>query len=728
MAVEVERLVVTLEARMGEYSRQLLQGQQATERALRRIDQRFAQTASSVRSSASSMGAVLGTIGAYLTVDQVVGYANAWLRVTRGLDGSEQSFEIALSNASRLNRMASDARVDLESYAKLYQRTEAAIKGYGFEAGTAERVTSTLSKALKLGGAAASEQASVLLQFSQALQKGKLDGDEFRSVMENAGIVQELLAKRLKVSKGALMDMAQSGKLQINDLVGAMVDGGDKIDAIFKTMPTTVDESFVVLNNAVTEFIGKMDQTYGISQSVAGAMKFLAENIDTVGKVALVAGIGLLAMFAPAIILGVVALGAAAAATAGTIGLIAGSATGAIAALTIFSDAISLTNDGVVTLADAVGALTEELAALTAEEQRLQGFGGTFADSYGLTLQDRVRIKAREKALGRGFADSPEYDEKGNLVRGTDVKREFAPPKRVDPPIDKEAEARRKRFDREYAQAARKIDQANAEADAVGRSAFETERLAKRQELLTAAREAGIQVTEEELIKIDALSVGYARAVTEADMLRETYDELRNSSKEFLGGLITDLKDGVNFTDSLSSALDRVANKLIDMAVNDLVETALGGLTGRGGNATSGGIAGALSSLFSGGGSSGGWNTTVTPFANGGIAANGKALNLPRFANGGVSRSAAIFGEAGPEAAIPLPDGRRVPVDLRMPSANGAAAAPTVNLNVAFNVQNGTPEGVEAMNRDTLPKIRQIVKAEIASTFDRSARFSRSGI
>ena len=39
----------------------------------------------------------------------------------------------------------------------------------------------------------------------------------------------------------------------------------------------------------------------------------------------------------------------------------------------------------------------------------------------------------------------------------------------------------------------------------------------------------------------------------------------------------------------------------------------------------------------------------------------------------GVSRQTAIFGEAGPEAAVPLPDGRTIPVTLRM--AGGPAAA-----------------------------------------------------
>lgn len=43
------------------------------------------------------------------------------------------------------------------------------------------------------------------------------------------------------------------------------------------------------------------------------------------------------------------------------------------------------------------------------------------------------------------------------------------------------------------------------------------------------------------------------------------------------------------------------------------------------------------------------------------------ALNsMPKYATGGIAYSASIFGEAGPEAAVPLPDGRSIPVNLRM--------------------------------------------------------------
>jgi hypothetical protein len=48
-------------------------------------------------------------------------------------------------------------------------------------------------------------------------------------------------------------------------------------------------------------------------------------------------------------------------------------------------------------------------------------------------------------------------------------------------------------------------------------------------------------------------------------------------------------------------------------------------------------------------------------------------VDMPQFAKGGIATSASIFGEAGPEAAVPLPDGRTIPVTLsgqHMPPIN----------------------------------------------------------
>ena len=53
--------------------------------------------------------------------------------------------------------------------------------------------------------------------------------------------------------------------------------------------------------------------------------------------------------------------------------------------------------------------------------------------------------------------------------------------------------------------------------------------------------------------------------------------------------------------------------------------------------------------------------------------------DYPKFANGGIANQASIFGEAGAEAAVPLPDGRSIPVKIINPSNDS-------NINTAETI------------------------------------------
>jgi len=59
-------------------------------------------------------------------------------------------------------------------------------------------------------------------------------------------------------------------------------------------------------------------------------------------------------------------------------------------------------------------------------------------------------------------------------------------------------------------------------------------------------------------------------------------------------------------------------------------------------------------------------------FATGGVMTNNGPLPLRRYANGGIANSpqVAMFGERGPEAYVPLPDGRTIPVSIKKDRAS----------------------------------------------------------
>src|SRR5690606_13268633 len=116
---------------------------------------------------------------------------------------------------------------------------------------------------------------------------------------------------------------------------------------------------------------------------------------------------------------------------------------------------------------------------------------------------------------------------------------------------------------------------------------YALEKARAKQELLTAAKKAGVAITPELEANIDKLAESYAQASVEAEKLaesqnraRQTAEEMRDLGKDVLGGFIKDLRDGKSASDALASALSKVADKLLDIALDSLFS---GGFGGKGG-------------------------------------------------------------------------------------------------------------------------------------------------
>ncbi|MCQ0987549.1 tape measure protein [Jiella marina] len=208
------------------------------------------------------------------------------------------------------------------------------------------------------------------------------------------------------------------------------------------------------------------------------------------------------------------------------------------------------------------------------------------------------------------------------------------------------------------------------ETSLMNASTTERERAIKQAEILNALKQEGITIDEngngvnaegvvvienlraavERLSAAYGVQAGLQEQQQEAQQrLIDAMDDFRDASRDVLGGFISDLAAGKSASEALASALQKIADKIIDTGLDSLLDSIFGKQGSSGG--------GLLDGFFS-----------LFGFAEGGIARNGRPVPLPHFAGGGVSRSAAIFGEAGPEAAVPLPDGRRIPVDLRAPA------------------------------------------------------------
>lgn len=160
--------------------------------------------------------------------------------------------------------------------------------------------TELLNKSLKVSGAGQAEQSAAFLQLTQAMAAGKLQGDEFRSVMENAPMVADAIAKYMGKSKGELKELSSQGLITSDIIKNAMFSSADDINGKFNSMPMTFADVWNKIKNTGMQAFGgvfekanamlnsDMGQTAvenltGLVFMAAGAFSTLLDAIGWVG-------------------------------------------------------------------------------------------------------------------------------------------------------------------------------------------------------------------------------------------------------------------------------------------------------------------------------------------------------------------------------------------------------------------------------------------------------------
>lgn len=300
MADEIERLLVRVEANAEAFERQIkrinkaLYGSQTetrktlkaierdTEAASRRM---FAPMGDAFRREIASMA---GAVAALFTTQQIIAYADAWTRGRNAIAVTGVATEDLAQKQQQLVDLANETRTSTEDTINLYRRLAIAMGEMGRSESDTLRLTELLNKAFQSSGASTQEAAAAALQLSQALASGVLQGDELRSIRENAPLLAQAIADAMGVGIGELKKLGAEGKITGRIVADAILGAADDIEARFASTTTTVGQAITILNNELGRFVGETDESLSATQRMAQGIVLLAENLDKVAGAAVI--------------------------------------------------------------------------------------------------------------------------------------------------------------------------------------------------------------------------------------------------------------------------------------------------------------------------------------------------------------------------------------------------------------------------------------------------------
>lgn len=238
-----------------------------------------------VRQTALRMTGVLaGAFAAGRLIETADAYGQMASRIKLAIE-SEREYAQVQERLQQISRVTYKSLMD---NSELFVNSVGPLRELGFATEEVLDVTEALSAGLVISGANAQRTTSLIDQFSKAMISGKLQGDSFNSVIQNAPRLQQALAEGLGVTNKKLQEMATAGELTANVVMGALQKSLGAMRKELEEMPTSVEDATQVLKDSFMVYIGQANDAHGTTAVLAGGIELLADNIE---KVAAVAGV-----------------------------------------------------------------------------------------------------------------------------------------------------------------------------------------------------------------------------------------------------------------------------------------------------------------------------------------------------------------------------------------------------------------------------------------------------
>ena len=242
------------------------------ESSLKQIDEAIKRSANSQKQLNNNVKA--GDSGMKSLVNSVRNLAAAYVGI-RGVAAAGREADEYVSTSTRLELINDGLRTQAELQNQIFAAAHRSRAEYssmaqttaklGLLAGDAFKNNSeliyfaeTMQKAFKVSGASTSESANAMYQLTQAMASGRLQGDEYRSIIENAPMLAKSIENYMLAAgyEGTLKDWASESLLTAEVVKASLFAAADDINAKYETLPNTFGGVFSQIKGIAVNAMG----------------------------------------------------------------------------------------------------------------------------------------------------------------------------------------------------------------------------------------------------------------------------------------------------------------------------------------------------------------------------------------------------------------------------------------------------------------------------------------
>lgn len=298
---QVQGMLVQIEATTAQLRRELASADQVVARTTQSIDRNLAQVDSAFDSAGSAAqqagvlirGAFAAVAGAGVIggiIKQVDAYGQMADRM-KAAAGTASEYQLVQEH---LLQTAQETYRPLAEAQELYIRTADVMRSLGFNTQQTLDITDSFSFLLVTNAAAADKAGSALDAYSKALQTGKVEADGWVSIQDAMPTIVSAIANATGKSAEEIRKLGVQGKLALDDINTGLLQTVEANRKAAADMSTSVQDALVNIGNAISAYLGNMEERTGAVGGLSSALIAVADNINLVA--AAMGGVGAAAL------------------------------------------------------------------------------------------------------------------------------------------------------------------------------------------------------------------------------------------------------------------------------------------------------------------------------------------------------------------------------------------------------------------------------------------------
>lgn len=212
-----------------------------------------------LRSGSSAAGGLWSKLRGVVAVVGGLAAARKAIDLSDQIAGGEARLSLIVDDGGSVAELEQKIMASAQRSRAGYLDTMQSVSKLGLLAGDAFgsndemiRFAELMNKNFVIAGASQQEQASAMYQLNQALGSGRLQGDEYRSIIENAPLLAQAIEdymRNVQGAEGSMKEWSSEGLLTAEVIKNALFSSADEVEARFEQMPKTWGQVWTEMKN-----------------------------------------------------------------------------------------------------------------------------------------------------------------------------------------------------------------------------------------------------------------------------------------------------------------------------------------------------------------------------------------------------------------------------------------------------------------------------------------------